>query len=152
MPRDVESGAGYLVKRVQQSLRRNCDAALRPTGLSMAQYTALRALADHPQASAAELARLCFVTRQSLQDVLTGLRTAALVQDSSGPQKGRARALQLTAAGTRRLAEAHAAVIHVEQDMLNGIPGKARKELASLLLRCAENLEGSAAETAALPD
>lgn len=42
---DVERGPGYLVKRVQQSLRRNCDAALRPTGLSMAQYTALRALA-----------------------------------------------------------------------------------------------------------
>ncbi|KHO20415.1 MarR family transcriptional regulator [Mycolicibacterium setense] len=141
MPRDVESGAGYLVKRVQQSLRRNCDAALRPTGLSMAQYTALRALADHPQASAAELARLCFVTRQSLQDVLSGLRSAALVQDSSGPQKGRARALQLTAAGKRRLAQAHAEVLRVEQDMLNGIPGKARTELASLLLRCAENLE-----------
>src|SRR3990170_3911780 len=59
---DVEAGAGYLIKRVQQSLRRQCDAALRPTGLSMAQYAALRALADHPDASASELARLCFVT------------------------------------------------------------------------------------------
>ena len=29
----------------------------------MAQYAALRALADHPDASASELARLCFVTR-----------------------------------------------------------------------------------------
>src|ERR1041384_6859208 len=34
---DVEAGAGYLIKRVQQSLRRRCDAGLRPTGLSMAQ-------------------------------------------------------------------------------------------------------------------
>jgi DNA-binding MarR family transcriptional regulator len=147
MPQDVERGAGYLVKRVQQSLRRNCDAALRPTGLSMAQYTALRALADHPQASAAELARLCFVTRQSLQDVLAGLRTGALVRDSSGPQRGRARALELTTTGRRRLAEAHAAVIRVEQDMLHGVPDKARAELASLLLRCAENLEAAEAET-----
>ncbi|MBX8690173.1 MarR family transcriptional regulator, partial [Mycobacterium sp. 20091114027_K0903767] len=97
MAANVEAGAGYLVKRVQQSLRRNCDAALRPTGLSMAQYTVLRALADHPQASAAELARLCFVTRQSLQDVLSGLRADALVEESAGPQRGRARSLQLTA-------------------------------------------------------
>ena len=74
---DVEAGAGYLIKRVQQSLRRLCDAALRPTGLSMAQYVALRALADHPDASAAELARLCFVTRQSLQDLLAGLAPRA---------------------------------------------------------------------------
>jgi DNA-binding MarR family transcriptional regulator len=77
---DVEGGAGYLVKRVQQSMRRRCDAALRPTGLSMAQYAALRALADHPDASASELARLCFVTRQSLQDLLAGLRSSGLVQ------------------------------------------------------------------------
>ncbi|BBX89719.1 MarR family transcriptional regulator [Mycolicibacterium boenickei] len=147
MAANVEAGAGYLVKRVQQSLRRNCDAALRPTGLSMAQYTVLRALADHPQASAAELARLCFVTRQSLQDVLSGLRADALVEESAGPQRGRARSLQLTAAGKRRLGGAHAAVLRVEQDMLNGIPGKAQRELASLLLRCAENLEGAAAET-----
>ena len=39
----------------------------------MAQYAAMRALADHPEASASELARLCFVTRQSLQDLPAGL-------------------------------------------------------------------------------
>lgn len=147
MARDVESGVGYLVKRVQQSLRRNCDTALRSTGLSMSQYVVLRALADHPHASAAELARLCFVTRQSLQDVLAGLRTAELVQDSSGQRRGRARALELTPAGTRRLTEAHTAVLRVEQGMLNGIPGKAQAELASQLLRCAENLEAAVPET-----
>lgn len=147
MTQDVESGVGYLVKRVQQSLRRNCDTELRRTGLSMSQYAVLRALADHPQASAAELARLCFVTRQSLQDVLTGLRTAALVQDSAGPQRGRARALQLTPAGKRRLTEAHTTVIRVERGMLTGIPDNAQGELASLLLRCAENLEAAQAET-----
>src|ERR1700712_1734783 len=86
----VEGGAGYLVKRVQQSMRRRCDAALRPTGLSMAQYAALRALADHPEASASELARLCFVTRQSLQDLLAGLRSAGLVRSASSSGRGRA--------------------------------------------------------------
>src|SRR3990170_5575644 len=86
---DVEAGAGYLIKRVQQSLRRQCDAALRPTGLSMAQYVALRALADHPDASAAELARLCFVTRQSLQDLLAGLRTAGLSRNATKQTPGR---------------------------------------------------------------
>ncbi|MGV9803769.1 MarR family winged helix-turn-helix transcriptional regulator, partial [Mycobacterium sp. NPDC003449] len=104
---DVELGVGYLLKRVQQALRRRCDAALRPTGLSMAQYAVLRALADHPQASAAELARLCFVTRQSLQDTLGGLRSGGLVEE--GEQRGRARELHLTGPGRKRLAGAHAA-------------------------------------------
>jgi DNA-binding MarR family transcriptional regulator len=136
---DVEGGAGYLVKRVQQSMRRRCDAALRPTGLSMAQYAAMRALADHPDASASELARLCFVTRQSLQDLLAGLRSAGLVR--SAASQGRANALALTSLGRRRLAAGHEAVLDVERSMMHGLSASARRELAELLTRCAENLE-----------
>jgi DNA-binding MarR family transcriptional regulator len=138
---EIERGAGYLVKRVQQGLRRRCDAALKPTGLSMAQYAILRALHDHPDASASELARLCFVTRQSLRDVLSGLRTAGLVVSSDTPGRGRARSLQLTPVGLQRLESSHAAVEGVEADMLRGISPAVHGELASLLLRCAENLE-----------
>ncbi|ABK73191.1 MarR family winged helix-turn-helix transcriptional regulator [Mycolicibacterium smegmatis] len=138
---DVESGPGYLVKRVQQALRRRCDTELRTIGLSMAQYAVLRALADHPTASASELARLCFVTRQSLQDVLRGLRNGGLVENADGPQVGRARALHLTAAGTKLLDEAHAIVIDVENQMVGGLSASAQKQLAQSLLRCAENLE-----------
>ena len=139
----IESGAGYLVKRVQQALRRQCDAALKATGLSMAQYALLRALHDHPDASAAELARLCFVTRQSLGDVLSGLRTGDLVAPSDGQGRGRARALVLTPRGLRRLKDSHAAVEDVEAEMLQGMSAAQRRELATLLLRCAENLEAA---------
>lgn len=138
---DVEAGAGYLVKRVQQSLRRECDAALRPTGLSMAQYVALRALADHPDASAAELARLCFVTRQSLQDLLAGLRAAGLIRNATTQTHGRTTALALTAAGRNRLTASHDAVLSVEESMLDGLSEHARDRLCELLVRCAENLE-----------
>jgi DNA-binding MarR family transcriptional regulator len=137
----VEGGAGYLVKRVQQSMRRRCDAALRPTGLSMAQYAALRALADHPEASASELARLCFVTRQSLQDLLAGLRSAGLVRSASSSGRGRANALGLTTEGRSRLAAGHDAVLDVERSMVHGLSTSDRNELADLLTRCAENLE-----------
>ena len=140
---DVEFGPGYLVKRVQQALRRRCDAELRSNGLSMAQYAVLRALADHPTASASELARLCFVTRQSLQDVLRGLRAGRLVEDVDGPQVGRARALHLTAAGKKLLDKAHATVMDVEHQMVQGLSPSAQQQLAQSLLRCAENLESS---------
>src|ERR1700754_1991490 len=83
----TERAVGYLVKRVQQSLRRRSDAALRSTGVSMAQYAVLRALSDHPEASASELSRLCFVTRQSLEDVLSGLRSAGFVSASVQPAR-----------------------------------------------------------------
>src|SRR5882724_10714419 len=137
----TELAIGYLVKRVQQSLRRRCDVALRPTGLSMAQYAALRALEDHPDASASELARLCFVTRQSLQDLLAGLRTADLVRAAASPTHGRAGKLTLTAAGRKRLAASHDAVLAVEGTMVDGLTLGARRQLAYLLTRCAQNLE-----------
>jgi len=140
---ETERAVGYLVKRVQQALRRQCDAALKPTGLSMAQYAVLRALADHPDASASELARLCFVTRQSLQDVLGGLRSSGLVKQGASPPKGRARALALTTSGLHRLTAGEAAVSDVESAMLRDIPAARRRELAGLLTACADNLENA---------
>jgi DNA-binding MarR family transcriptional regulator len=139
----IERAAGYLVKRVQQAFRRRSDAALRSTGVSMAQYAVLRALADHPDASASELARLCFVTRQSLQDVLAGLRAAQLVQDADTPPRGRTRSLQLTPAGRRRLTDADEAVKTVDSTMLQGLSATEQVRLVQLLERCAKNLEAS---------
>lgn len=138
---EVELTVGYLVKRVQQSLRRRCDAALRPTGLSMAQYAALRALADHPEASAAELARLCFVTRQSLQDLLAGLRGEGLIQTAATPPRGRAVALELTTEGRARLKPGHDLVMAVDTQMLDGLSPEAHRALVDGLVHCAEHLE-----------
>ena len=141
-PSDAERSIGYLVKRVQQGLRRQCDAALKATGISMAQYSTLRALDEHPEASAAELARLCFVTRQSLQDVLTGLRAAELIENAAAEPRGRAQSLALTRLGSRRLRTAHEAVFAVEAVMLQGISARERGSVAEALLSCAKNLEG----------
>jgi DNA-binding MarR family transcriptional regulator len=140
---ETEESVGYLVKRVQQALRRRCDAALRPTGLTMSQYAVLRALADHPRASAAELARRCFVTRQSLQDVLGGLRSAGWVDEADLPARGRAKALRLTPPGQRLLDRAHDIVLDAEKAMLQGLSLKMEREVASALTRCAQNLEAS---------
>jgi DNA-binding MarR family transcriptional regulator len=141
-PSDAERSIGYLVKRVQQGLRRECDAALKPTGLSMAQYSTLRTLHEHPEASAAELARLCFVTRQSLQDVLAGLRAAGLIENADAEPRGRAQSLALTRLGSRRLGAAHDAVFAVEDVMLQGVSARERRTVAGVLLSCAKNLEG----------
>lgn len=140
----TELAAGYLVKRVQQAFRRRSDAALKGAGLSMAQYAVLRALADHADASASELARLCFVTRQSLQDVLTGLRAVGLVEDADSPPRGRARSLQLTTTGRQRLTAADDAVMTVDSTMLHGFSKTDRAHLVQLLQRCAQNLEADA--------
>ncbi|MFI5609598.1 MarR family winged helix-turn-helix transcriptional regulator [Amycolatopsis sp. NPDC051903] len=134
---------GYLVKRAQQALRQACDEDLRPIGLSMSQYAVLRALADHPGASSAELARRCFVTRQSLRDVLGGLRTAGLVTVAEKASTGRARPVTLTRPGTAQLKAAEQVVFDAEERMLTGLSPTERRRLAELLRRCAENLDSA---------
>ncbi|MBB4685581.1 MarR family winged helix-turn-helix transcriptional regulator [Amycolatopsis jiangsuensis] len=132
--------AGYLLKRAQQALRQACDEQLRPIGLSMSQYAVLQALAEHPGVSSAELARRCFVTRQSLRDVLKGLKEAGLVTVAAEASGGRARPVTLTPSGEAHLEGAHRLVAEVEERMLTGISDPQRRQLAGLLQACAENL------------
>ena len=141
---DVELRSGYLVKRVQQALRRRCDVALKPTGLSMAQYSVLRALAAHADTSAAELARLCFITRQSLQDIVRVLRSSGLIENDP-PTRGRSRVLRVTDTGTHHLEAGTAALHIVESVMMAGVSDSAQDRLADLLTQCATNLEAGQA-------
>ncbi|MGV9293448.1 MarR family winged helix-turn-helix transcriptional regulator [Amycolatopsis sp. NPDC003676] len=141
MGQEATRRPGYLVKRVQQAFRQASDELLRPIGLSMAQYAALAALAENPGASSAEVARQCFVTRQSLRDVLTGLKTVGLVAVAEEASTGRARPVRLTTTGEARLKEAHRVVDDVEERMLAGMPESERRRLADLLSICSDNLE-----------
>ncbi|MFI9379699.1 MarR family winged helix-turn-helix transcriptional regulator [Kutzneria sp. NPDC052558] len=138
--RNTELRPGYLVKRVQQLIRQASDVELRNIGLSMSQHAVLSALFERPGASSAELARRCFVTRQSLQDVLSGLRANGLVVVADKPPVGRARPARLTDQGRQRLEQAEKVVSTVEDRMLAGLSPDDRGRLTMLLFRCAENL------------
>jgi DNA-binding MarR family transcriptional regulator len=83
----------------------------------------------------------CFVTRQSLRDVLGGLRTAGLVTVAARATQGRVQPVHITAAGRRRLANAAAAMDRAEQRMVAGLSGADRDRLTKLLARCAANLD-----------
>jgi DNA-binding MarR family transcriptional regulator len=139
-PVAVDDRPGYRIKQVQQALRHAGDDALRGIGLSVSQYAVLRALADLPGASSAAVARRCFVTRQSLADVLAALRAAGSVT-AGEPGPGRARPMALTEAGRERLAGAETAMAAVEERMLTGLSAREVATLAELLAVCAANLE-----------
>jgi DNA-binding MarR family transcriptional regulator len=131
---------GYLVKRAQLALNQACTDRLRPIELSMSQYAVLRALDDHPGASSAELARITFVTRQSLRDVLGGLRSAGLVTVAEQATTGRARPVALTTSGRTKLRAADEIVAETETRMLEGMSATDQRQLSALLLTCVANL------------
>jgi len=131
---------GYALKQAQQALRAAMDDALRPHGLTTAQYAALAALEEGGALSGAELARRSFVTPQTMTDIVAKLEAAGLVERQPGGADRRVVRLGLTEAGRSRLAGGHAVVEAVEERMLRGFADAERAWLRDALRRCADAL------------
>ena len=150
MPRTDER-VGLALKQAQQALRVAMDEALRPHGLTTAQYAALSALEGGGDLSGAELARRGFVTPQTMTDVVAKLEAAGLVERSSAGDDRRVVRLALTDAGRLQLAGAHAVVNAVEARMLGGLDADERVWLRDALRRCAAALGGDVAPGGGVP-
>jgi DNA-binding MarR family transcriptional regulator len=132
----VEESVGYVLKQAAVALRSAMDEVLRPLELSVPQYSCLELLGQRPGLSNAELARGTFVTRQSMNGVLRGLQDRGLVTRPAEAPQGRARPTELTPAGRERLLAASTRVRAVEERMLGGLTGSARRRLLDDLASC----------------
>jgi DNA-binding MarR family transcriptional regulator len=132
----VDDRLGHMVKSLEQELSGAKDAALRPMGLTVPQYSALLVIADTPGISGAELARRCLVTPQTMTTVLGNLTVKGLIERRTVPGQGRAMETTITAAGKRLLNRADKKILEVEE-LLNGQLSKAdQQSLRKLLEKC----------------
>jgi DNA-binding MarR family transcriptional regulator len=136
----LDQRPGYAVKRLQLAVRTAVDSAIAAMNLSMAQFAALRVLADTEPMAAAELARRCFITRQSMQDVLRSLRSRNLVENGE-TNGGRAQKIAITPAGKELLESTVHMVEAVDRRMLRGLTPRQQVQFVSWLNVCAENLK-----------
>lgn len=134
---DLDRSVGYTLKRTQAALHSALETRLRAHGLSVPQYACLELLAQQPDRSQSELARLAFVTRQAMQQLTVGLRNAGLITSRGD---GRARRLQLTADGRRKLKAASRAAVEVERKMLAGLDQAQQSTLHDYLISCIDSL------------
>jgi DNA-binding MarR family transcriptional regulator len=133
---------GYQMKRVQHALRLEMDAVLRGVGLTTPQYAALGVLEDEAGLSGAALARRCFVTPQTMNQILTNLEGSEMVERRPHPEHGRVLSAFLTDKGARLVALAHGEVETIEERMLAGLDREERLRLLEALRNCAESLAG----------
>jgi DNA-binding MarR family transcriptional regulator len=138
---DTHDRIAHQTRRVQQLLRRTGDAALQSVGLTLAQYTVMKIVADTPDASSAEIARQCNVSRQSLQDLMRILRTRGYVRIAEQPSSGRSLPIRITPDGRKVLRKADRAVSRIEDRMVAGISTRDVERIVAGLRRCADNLE-----------
>jgi DNA-binding MarR family transcriptional regulator len=141
MPIVVIDQIGYQLKRAQQALRTAMDEALRDVGLTTAQYAALSTLEDMPGASSAALARACFVTAQTMNEIVASLQAAGLIRRQPHPEHGRILQAYLTEQGQARVTQAHALVRLVGERMVAGLSPQERDQFLQWLRRCSEALE-----------
>jgi DNA-binding MarR family transcriptional regulator len=136
----MEGRIGYQLKRVHQAFCQVVDDALRQVGLTTAQYAVLGFLEDAGELSNAELARRCYVTPQTMTQIVASLAARGIVQRSAHPTHGRILPTRLTRQGRRLVAQAHQRVGVVEARMTAGLSEDERHQLTRLLEVCATAL------------
>ena len=132
---------GYVLKRAQHALRTSIDNQLSSLGLTTAQYNLLSAVAREPGISNADLARMAFVTAQSMQGIVANMEKQGLLRRVPHPTHGRIRQSELTRKGTDLLAKAHKVLTGIEEKMTEGLSKDEVEWLRCALLRCAENMQ-----------
>lgn len=136
----------YRLKRLQQSLRAAIDHSLSEVGLSGSQYAVLAALEMAPGASSADLARQCFVTAQTMNEIIQGLGENGLLSREE-PIQGRVIRLYLTGDGRKHLEEGHRRVRAVEANALSALEPDERMLFLVCLDRCSSALEADRERT-----
>ncbi len=140
-PERLGGRVGYQLKRAQHALRLEMDAALREEGMTTPQYAALSVLEEEAGLSGAALARRCFVTPQTMNQILVKLESAGMVERRPHPEHGRILSAYLTGKGAKRVSRAHGVVGDIEERMLAGLGRKERSRLLETLRGCVESLE-----------
>lgn len=137
---NLNTAIGYPLKQAHSSLRAAMDEALRPLGLTVAQYACLELLGRNPGLSNAALARGAFVSRQSMNLVLRNLQDRALVERPSTAELGRVLPTSLTAEGSEVLHRASREIAKIEEAMTQGMSAQQRDQLSTALAQCVANL------------
>jgi DNA-binding MarR family transcriptional regulator len=134
-PASRDRRIGMVLKRAEQSLLRAKNAALRPVGLTLAQYVALTELELQPAITSATLARACLVTPQAMMVVLKSLEEQGLISRSAHPRHANVLELHITKAGHEALHAGRQQVAPLEQRVIDAFSPKELSALDALLHR-----------------
>jgi len=135
--------------RLQELLRATLDRAARDAGLGTSEYVVLRALAQTPGLSGAELARVVKVTPQSMHGVLVRLQRDGSIEPGPHPTDKRLRVFSLTRTGKAAARTASAGAKAIEARLTGGLTEEERARLSRSVRACVEALEAAGLQAAA---
>lgn len=132
---DPAERIGYLIWQLSQAYAQRIEQALRPLGLTQAQYSALVRLSLDGAMSSAELARRCGVTAQSMGTALRDLVERGLVERHSHPTHGKIIEMTVTDAGQALALRGEKALEPCEREALAPFAPEERERVRADLQR-----------------
>jgi len=112
--RGPEGHLGYLVRQAYAAVRASMDKALADLDVTPPQFAVLTMVVNYPGVSGAELARLTFLTPQTINVIVRNLVRAGHVEKSADATHGRILRLHATARGEALLKRCRARVMEIE--------------------------------------
>lgn len=135
---------GYELRLAELAWRKSLEGPLRELGLTIPQYSTLRALERAPGASSAELARNALVTPQTMNVLVLQLEEAELITRTVSATNLRVRNAKLTPNGKALMTKAHRLVRRLESLAVTDLSESEHRQLLDLLTRCTAALEHAA--------
>ncbi len=115
--RGPEGHLGYLVRQASVALRGAMDRTLADLGLTTPQFAVLTMIASYPGISGADLARLTFLTPQTINVIVRNLERNGAIAKTAHAGHGRILQLKPTLRGRALLRRSRARVGAIESAM-----------------------------------
>src|SRR5882757_2527402 len=132
-PLQTHNRSSALLDHLARLTRLRAESALAPLGLRPRHLVTLTVLRDHGSPTQQALAAALQTDRTNLIGLLNELETDGLVLRRRSTEDRRRHFVELTDAGSERLAEAEAALAAVEDEVLGALDIEQREVLYQLL-------------------
>lgn len=128
---------GYLLRQASHAVRQRMERSLGEIGVTPPQFLVLTMIANYPGASGADLARLTFLTPQTVSLIVSNLERGGALARRPHDVHGRIQHLDLTEAGRALLARARARAHAIDATLHAGLDAAGERVLRAWLVRVA---------------
>ena len=138
--RGPEGHLGYLVRQANVAVRAALERALADTGATTPQFAVLTMIVAYPGISGADLARLTFLTPQTINVIVRNLERAGAIAKTAHAEHGRILQLAATPRGVALLKRCRSRVQAVERALSGLVNPADEKTVRRWLSAVAETL------------
>ena len=139
--RGEQGHLAYLLRQAQAATRLTIERALAELGVTSPQFLVLTMLRAYPGLSGADLARVAFLTPQTVGVIIRNLERDGAIRKTPHPIHGRVLQWTLTRRGTTLLDKCRRHVQAVERRLVAGLSAKSQATVRFWLSKIATDLQ-----------